>query len=225
MKKQSNIEVKLIENFEESFESTWMVPYGNLMTVLMILFLVLYGYTHMLDKKQYEEALSSMQEDVGGEKTTEKLEEILQMEKVGDMEKALEDKGLKQFVDVIINEEGMKITLRNPVLFRLGEAELGYKAKIILKDVVGFIGGTDNEVVVEGYTCNIPVSGNGKYKSNWELSSARAFSVVRYFISLGVEPAGLSAIGYGAYSPKYANDTSENRARNRRIEINVITKK
>ncbi len=91
--------------------------------------------------------------------------------------------------------------------------------------VVELVKDTDNEMVVEGYTCNVPVRGDGKYKSNWELSAARAFSVVRYFTTQGIKPSELSAIGYGAYRPKYPNDTKENRAMNRRIEINVITKK
>ena len=225
MKMPSHIKIKFIENFEDSTASMWMIPYGNLMTVLMILFLILYSYTHMIDEKQYEEALSNLQEDVGGEEKTEELKGILQLEKLEDMEDALEEKGLKKFVDVIINEEGMKITLRNPVLFGIGEAELGYNAKIILKDVVELIKDTDNEMVVEGYTCDIPVREGGKYRSNWELSAARAFSVVRFFMNQGIEPSGLSAIGYGAYRSKYANDTKENRAMNRRIEINVITKK
>ena len=225
MKIPKHVRVKIIEHYEDNAEGTWMIPYGNLMTVLMILFLILYSYTHMLDKKQYEEVVASMQQDLGGDETTQQLRKILQGEKVEDMETILDRKGLKKFVDVIINEEGMKITLRNPVLFKIGEAELGARAKSVLGEVVELMKGAEDDVVVEGYTCSMPVRKGGRYKSNWDLSAARAFSVVRYFINLGMAPERLSGIGYGAYRPKYPNDTGEHRAMNRRIEINVITKK
>jgi len=225
MKRPKNIVIKVIEHYEESTAGMWMIPYGNLMTVLMILFLILYTYTFMISKKDYEERMSDLQQEVGGENMTKELEEILQNEKLEDMEAALENKGLKKFIDVIISEEDMKITLRNPVLFGLGNAELGSGAKNALKEVVGLIGSTDNEIVVEGYTCNMPVRSGGRYVSNWELSAARAFSVVRYFIGQGVGPERLSAIGYGAYRPLFPNDNSEQRALNRRIEINIVTRK
>lgn len=64
-----------------------------------------------------------------------------------------------------------------------------------------------------------------RYPSNWELSAARAFSVLRFFILQGIPPARLSALGYGEHMPAVRNDTPEGRAKNRRIEINILRQK
>jgi chemotaxis protein MotB len=82
----------------------------------------------------------------------------------------------------------------------------------------------DNPVVVEGHTDNVPISSK-KYRSNFELSAARAFSVINYFINTEkMSPEKFSTFGYGEYRPVSSNDTEEGRAKNRRIEINIIRK-
>ena len=225
MKKTWNIESSNGNAAEdEKLTNCWQGPYSNLMVIMMILFNVLYSYTYMADKKQYEAALARIQVEVGGSDMTGQLKQILQTEKHEGMEEMIESKGLKKFVDVIMNEEGMKITLRNPVLFTRGEAELSPETEAVLREVVNMVKDSDDDVVVEGFTCNMPIYG-GKYKSNWELSAARAFSVVRYLIKQGISPGRLAAIGYGESRALYPNDTEEHRALNRRIEINVINKK
>ena len=77
------------------------------------------------------------------------------------------------------------------------------------------------DIVIEGHTDNVPMRG-GRYPSNWELSVARAVSVIEFMVRLGVENRRLVAGGYGEYHPAYPNDTPENQARNRRNEITIM---
>ena len=82
----------------------------------------------------------------------------------------------------------------------------------------------ENPIIVEGHTDNVPIS-SAKYRSNFELSAARAFSVINYFInSEKIAPVRFSTFGYGEYKPVASNETESDRAKNRRIEINIIRK-
>jgi chemotaxis protein MotB len=74
---------------------------------------------------------------------------------------------------------------------------------------------------VDGHTDNRPIGGGGQYKSNWELSAARAVSVVQYLISKGVEPDRLAAAGFGEFQPLDQGTDDESLARNRRIELKL----
>ncbi|HSQ33995.1 MAG TPA: OmpA family protein, partial [Peptostreptococcaceae bacterium] len=78
-------------------------------------------------------------------------------------------------------------------------------------------------IVIEGHTDNIPIK-SSKYGSNWELSTQRAVSVVRFFVEQkGMSPTQFSATGYGEYKPLVDNKTPENRAKNRRVDIVITT--
>lgn len=216
---------RIEENRERGDISLWIIPYGNLMTILMIFFLVLYAFTFVVGGKRYEEVIISIQEEVGGEVSKEEIERMLKREKeeeaINKMEILLEKKGLQKFSNVKIDKQGIKIIFANPILFDSGKAELKSKGKSILREVVQAIKDLDNEITVEGYTDNIPIRSR-KFPSNWELSAARAFSVVKQIIQEGIPPERLSARGYGEYRPLYPNDTKEHRALNRRIEINIL---
>jgi len=78
---------------------------------------------------------------------------------------------------------------------------------------------------VDGHTDNVPLSGTGQFADNWELSQARALSVVRYMVSdLGISPSRLSANGFGEFQPINTADTAQARAQNRRIELKLTEK-
>mgnify|MGYP001068749333 CR=1 FL=1 len=208
--------------------SLWVVPYGNLMTILMFFFLVLYGFSFVISEVRYERILESLQKDVGGKENKEYMERVIQKvrerEAAKEMDGLIDEKGLKKFANVQIDKEGIKVIFRSPVLFDLGKAELKQGTIFVLNEVVRVIKDMPNEVVVEGHTDDKPIV-SGEFRSNWELSAARAFSVISYFIEQGVDPKRLSAIGYGEYRPLYPNDTEEHRAFNRRIEIDIVSLK
>ncbi len=220
----------LLETEEEvtSQATLWVIPYGNLMTILMIFFLVLYAFSFVVSEVKFERIVQSLQKDMGGEVNKEYMERVIrkarEREAAEEMYGLIDEKRLKKFANVRIDKEGIRIIFRSPVIFDLGKDELKPEIISVLNAVARVIKDMPNEIMVEGHTDDKPIV-SGEFRSNWELSAARAFSVVRYFIEQGIDSKRLSAIGYGEYRPLYPNDTEEHRAYNRRIEIDIISLK
>lgn len=196
----------------------WLTIYSDLMTNLMLFFLMLFGTSRMatdVQKTIYKTIRTefSREEDVFIKKEEEAIKKMIGY---------VEERRLRGFATVKVSEQRVKIMLANPVLFDLGESELKPFAIPVLQQIAGLVKDIPNAVLVEGHTDDRPITG-GKFRSNWELSAARAFSVIRYFIEEeNIKPERLSAVGYGEHRPLYPNDTEENRAKNRRIEINIV---
>ena len=134
----------------------------------------------------------------------------------------LEDQDLGSDVSVSMDSKGIFVEMKDAILFESGRAELKPEGIEVLKKLEGLISDFDNELVIEGHTDNVPMT-SGRFPSNWELSTARAVTVVRYLSeSLDIDPGRLSAVGYGEYRPIKPNDTAENRAANRRVNILII---
>lgn len=142
------------------------------------------------------------------------------------LQKSLKQEIAEEKVTLDIEEKGLVITFIDSVLFDSGKAELRADshnsldkvASVCCKEVV------DREVGIEGHTDNEPIKYSG-WKSNWELSSARANSVLHYLLSKGIDPERLSATGYGEHRPRATNDTVEGRQKNRRVEIVILPEK
>jgi chemotaxis protein MotB len=131
--------------------------------------------------------------------------------------------------EVTISELKGKLTVNmvESVLFDSGKAEVKPNGLLVLRKVVDILGNVkDKAIRVEGHTDNVPIVGAlaRRYPSNWELSAARAINVTRYLQQQGIDPALLAAVGYGEYKPVAPNDTEEGRAKNRRIEIVLVSK-
>ncbi len=113
----------------------------------------------------------------------------------------------------------MMVKLKDKILFSSGSAKVGKEGKVALDAVAdAFKNLKDKTVIVSGYTDDVPVGKSG-YHDNWDLSTARAASVVRYLASKGVAPQMLGAAGFSEYRPLASNDNTEGRSQNRRIEI------
>jgi len=118
----------------------------------------------------------------------------------------------------------MTVKLKDKVLFASGSAALGKEGKKALDAVAdAFKDLHDRNVVVAGFTDNLPVGKAGPFKDNWDLSTARAVAVVRYLAAKGVDPAMLGALGFSQYRPVVPNNTPANRSLNRRIEIGLTS--
>ena len=114
----------------------------------------------------------------------------------------------------------MTVKLKDKVLFASGSTALGKEGRSALDAVAqAFASLKGKNVVVAGYTDDVPTGTRGGFKDNWDLSTARAVTVVRYLQSKGVSPAILGAIGFSQYRPLASNDSPEGRSQNRRIEI------
>ncbi len=137
--------------------------------------------------------------------------------------------------DVLGNREGVRIVgdrfvFSSEVLFPPGQAALSPEGRAQIGRVAGLLQevareipeGIDWVIQVDGHTDNVPLSGFGEFADNWELSQARALSVVRFMVNrLGFPPARLSANGFGEYQPVAQGDSEEARAQNRRIELKL----
>lgn len=125
-------------------------------------------------------------------------------------------------LEVVVEDGLIVLVLPNDVLFESGRTELEELGRITLSGVAVALGGlTDQRFQVQGHTDNVPIS-NQHFASNWDLSTARAVTVVRLLVEEGVDPHNLSAAGFGEFSPSSPNDTASQRAQNRRIKIVLV---
>jgi len=133
--------------------------------------------------------------------------------------KQLTDAGKLQ---VELRENRMIVRLGDQILFDPGKTELKKEGEDALRQVTDVLKAIPNRnFQVAGHTDNIPIKSK-RFRSNWDLSTARAVEVVNFMISSGMEPKRLSAAGYADQSPVATNDSSENKAKNRRIEITLV---
>jgi chemotaxis protein MotB len=108
------------------------------------------------------------------------------------------------------------------LLFLSGEAELSPRALPVLKKIAEVLKPLPNAINIEGHTDNIPID-TVEFPSNWDLSSARASSVVQEFVKVGINPVRLSAIGYGEFHPVGDNKLAEGRFKNRRVVLVLMS--
>jgi len=125
-------------------------------------------------------------------------------------------------VKIRSSNKWVDIEIGSSVLFRSGSATLSSRALQVLEPLSYQLLGNDKPIYVLGYSDNIPIY-TQKYSSNWELSAARAVSVVNVFTSLGIDASQLGAIGYGEQRPIADNATAEGRSKNRRVVVRVFT--
>lgn len=243
---------------EETHENheRWLITYSDLITLLMIFFVVMYA-SSQIDVAKFKtlsvslsSALSSKsmidlnggavggidsgapRQDLGDtpQKTVDenlkKQAEALQAEqkKMEDLKKKLQEyvdqNGLQNKVSINQTDENVQIILRDVALFDSGEAKLKPEAEKTLGGITPFLKGLPNKITIEGHTDNRPIH-NDEFPSNWELSSARAMTVLHFFETQGIQPARLSTAAYGEYQPVAPNDTPENQSKNRRVNVVV----
>ncbi|PLR79153.1 flagellar motor protein MotS [Bacillus sp. V3-13] len=218
----------------------WMVTYSDLITLILVFFILLFSMSQ-LDVQKFKAISDSFQgrqsldfnpsvvpaENSAGEQNLDQegkqggleneedsLEALL-----ADVQAYLKENGLADAIVASRTERGVVLVLQEQVLFESGEATILSKANAFL-DVVGvLLKDIPNLVKVEGHTDNRPIT-TYRYPSNWELSSARAGSVIRYLTeNHGLDSSRFIAVGYGDTRPIVSNNSSENLAKNRRVEI------
>jgi chemotaxis protein MotB len=195
----------LTDDDEDQYESThlWIISYSDFMTILMIFFLMLFAHRIWAKKVSWE------------------AEKVAQLRAARESQQGMVQR-LARLANVDVQAERIDIHLPDALLFDGGRAELRGGAEQLLADLAPELTQFTGEIVVEGHTDNLPLGPKAAYRSNWDLSVARAFGVIRSLTAHGVDPTHLSARGYGPYRPRVANDTPEHRAENRRIEIILL---
>ncbi len=138
------------------------------------------------------------------------------------MQGYIAENNLQDKVHVEMTEKGLVIRMTGEILYDLGEAVIKPEGEDVLDEIGKNIQGISNNVKVDGHTDNLPIN-NSDYPSNWELSTARAVRVIKYFIeNMSIQPGRLSAAGYSMYRPLRENTNPNNRAVNRRVEVVIL---
>ena len=122
-------------------------------------------------------------------------------------------------IEVLVRERSVNFRINSEILFDSSQAKLSEEGLAVLRRIASVLRRSDHAVTVEGHTDAVPVGRNAPYPSNWELSSARAGSVVRYLQANGVSRSRLRAVGYADTRAIADNNTPQGRARNRRVEL------
>lgn len=225
-------------------QERWLISYADFITLLFALFVVLYALSSVSERKfrVLGDSLGSAFGNNGVKRPptiTQSPVIDLPLRKIinspdTQMKQREEMRGIAQDIlkvmDKLVRDGQVRVTQTNSgisveinasVLFPSGQAGLRAESEHALKQVAQVLATTQQRIQVEGYTDNAPIS-NSHFPSNWELSAARASSVVRLFIDTGVAAPRLSVIGYGPNRPVASNDTPEGRARNRRVTVMIL---
>jgi chemotaxis protein MotB len=224
----------------------WLTTFNDLVTLLMVFFVLLFTMSS-IDAKKMQEFQFALQSGLGvleaGKmvdvtiKTPQPVEDMshihTQPEGVkrskknrltGLLSKALVKSLEADFgIQVTQIQQGIRLSFEDQILFDFGKAAINPAGNALLNQIAKAIQHVPDAVRVEGHTDNVPIQ-TRRFPSNWELSVARAVNVVKYFVEVGnIDPRRLSAVGYGESRPLVANDTSANRKKNRRVEILILT--
>jgi chemotaxis protein MotB len=210
----------------------WVVTYGDMMSLLLTFFVLLQSFSS-IQLAEFQKAMGSLKGALGvlkGQPSPSPAYKIPSPDispqfeggkppELQELKEYIEQQGIEEEVTLRQTEEGIAVTIESPILFDLGRADL--KPQFLpLLDRIAEMARKAKQVVIEGHADDLPIN-TPQFPSNWELSAARALSVLHYFESRGIRPQDMVAVGYGEYRPRVPNDSEENRRKNRRVEILV----
>jgi chemotaxis protein MotB len=228
----------LEEEHEEVQEGApaWMVTFADMVTLLLTFFVLLLSFANT-DTEKFKEMLGSLKDafgskqeyvghfEAGRQEIIERPPDIIESkarEKLiffQELKKVVAKKIKSGATELEMQKDGIRLRIKGQALFKTGSAELSPDIFGIFEDIKKLLDKYQYMLIVEGHTDNIPIK-SPIYPSNWELSAARAISVIRHFMeTLHVSPNRLQAVGYAATRPLVNNSTAENRAKNRRVEF------
>ena len=214
-------------------EERWLLTYSDLITLLLGLFVILYAMSK-IDAGKYAEFVNAMEGVFGSPKgimtghggVVQAPVPSVQVERekiVDELRSALHLDDKKLPISISYNERGITVHIMEEMLFASGSAEIISSALLALDSLATVLRGVGNDIRVEGHTDNVPIN-TPLFPSNWHLSVARAVNVGYYLIQHhGLNPERVSVVGFSEYRPLVPNDTPENRARNRRVDIVILT--
>tara|TARA_B100000427_G_scaffold115540_1_gene95950 strand:+ start:1376 stop:2071 length:696 start_codon:yes stop_codon:yes gene_type:complete len=208
------------QSIEDDGNSEVQTVYADLVTFVMMLFILLFVLSYNNEKTH--DFMTELQVKFG-DKVEDKQQtittDVLLVSKINHY---IKKEDLSEYAHVVVDEYRVKMILSSPVIFKSGKVDISSSGIEVLAGVGDIFDDVMNPLEIEGHTDNIPIK-TDDYPSNWELSFFRAFSVVKYYIfQRGYNPTRLTAKGFGEHRPLVDNNSSINRAKNRRIEINVI---
>jgi chemotaxis protein MotB len=230
---------------EESGAPAWMATFADLATLMLTFFILLLTFAEM-DIEKFKDALGSVQSELGGGTLVtdtlvvftpiqaDSLQPLHQpppapadapgagdasMQELARMIEAMvKERDLQDDVQVQSSARGVVVRVKGRLFFNPGTADLTRQSWPVLDQMGGIMNKFPYEISVEGHTDNVKIT-RGRYTSNWELSTARAYSTLEYLRKSGVDMSMVHISGFGDTRPVDTNDTEEGRARNRRVEF------
>ncbi len=234
--KKTNIADLLISNDEAT---GWLVTYSDLVTLLLVFFVLLYSLSSLKQEK-FMSAISSIKQQLNTNTPLTGISDLIEIEDSTRSKISIEDitglkvrqnaivKNIDDFINKIHQSKNISvqtlnnkiiITITGKILFNSGSASLNEEALPVLDEITSIIFKYPEYIVnIKGHTDNVPIA-TTQFPSNWELSAIRATTVLKYLIKNGVKPNRLTATGYGDVMPLVPNTSAENRAINRRVEF------
>ncbi|UOY94224.1 flagellar motor protein MotB [Ectobacillus sp. JY-23] len=232
---------------EEHIDETWLIPYADMLTLLLALFIVLFAMSSLDTEKFRQMAIAFNKELKGGtgnkeflneappakdvplkeEKSVEELQAKQEMEELKQLQEKIDAyitaNKLSLSLKTTLTERGLMITIMDNALFDSGKAFVKLESVATAKEISQLlVAASPREVMVSGHTDNVPIT-NAEFKSNWDLSTGRAVNFMQVLLeNANLQPGKFSAIGYGEYRPVAPNDSAENRAKNRRVEVLIL---
>jgi chemotaxis protein MotB len=220
----------------------WMLTYGDMITLLLVFFVLLWSMAQV-DIERFRTMAERFShtfgtgggfsvldlEETGSWVTEYSMPAELDMpmrsydalDVTTELGNAVSAAGVEGDISIRTHMEGVIVSLQESLIFPPGGAELLPEGKKVLDGIIEVLADMPNPIRVEGHTDDRPTE-SAVYPGNWELSAARAISIVRYMEARGIEPERLSAIACGPYQPIFPNDTPENRRRNRRASLVIV---
>jgi chemotaxis protein MotB len=229
---------------QEEKSTGWLTTFNDMVTLLMVFFVLMFSLSS-IDSIKMADFQLALQSGLGLLREGKQISIAVQdSQLVKDMshlniqtqgrdgmsgpsmqqtvEIALESLDADIGIQVTYTEQGAHLSFEDGVLFDFGRAAISSEGYAVLDEIVEVVRKMPYPIRVEGHTDNVPIQ-TKRFPSNWELSTARAVNVVKYFAETGrIDPRRLSAVGYGESKPMVTNDSPRNRAKNRRVEIVLI---
>ena len=210
----------------------WLLSYADFVTLLLAFFVAMYAVSKV-DASKLAPAAASMQMAFEGRR-----ENTVPMPEGGsvvppvpvdplvpvqeNLRLQLDDAISAGRLEVIRDARGLVVSLPESATFPPASIDVTDEARELIARVAGIVQASGHPIRVEGHTDNVPIR-TARFRSNWELSTARASTVIAFLIeTLNYDPTQLSAAGYGEFHPRVDNDSTENRARNRRVDIVIL---
>ncbi len=222
---------------------SWLLPYADLMTLLLALFIVLFA-SSSIDAEKLEEMSAVFneifdggtgimdssaptpvpipQEDVGeDDENSSYIEDRKSLEGIQSrVDEYIAVHELENQFDTSMTDEGLLVTIRDSILFNPGKADIREEYLPLATELTELlVFDPPRHIVVTGHTDNVPMN-SAEFSSNWDLSVIRAVNFLKLMMNNEeIDPLYFSAKGYGEFQPIASNDTAEGRAKNRRVEI------
>jgi len=215
----------------------WLTTYSDMVTLLLCFFVLLFSFSSV-DAEKFRSIMSSFRGgtgilsggtslDIPFNLTEDELDvEVELQDLLAQLEEYIETLGLGDRIVIQPEERGIVIRFMDNVFFDSGSAEIKEEAYEILHSVAEILNREEfvnRHIKVEGHTDTDPIVRASKYATNWELSAARATNVLRYLVEVeSIDGGRISSSGYSYYRNIAPNDTPENKAKNRRVDIVIL---